>query len=247
MSVVEHYHIHKNQVEVVEHNGGSFGLESGLVGFVLKKINKDFATATPATRAEINHAQVESREMTTECGFILGSNRGRYGKLLEDLKNAYTQGENKYPASMMDTYKLLENWKHDPRNAMIIRPPAGSNEVAFTNFGSDEQDGTTLANVGRHPHIKCFWCQQFGHFAGDCDKDRVNRNGTGKDVQLFVAGMLEDEDDTGFVFTNLHSDAKLPKTWILLDNQSTVNAFFNKELLNNIGETESWMRLHCNE
>ena len=35
-------------------------------------------------------------------------------------------------------------------------------------------------------------------------------------------------------------------TWILLDNQSTVCAFTNGDLLDNIRELDSWMDIHCN-
>jgi hypothetical protein len=34
--------------------------------------------------------------------------------------------------------------------------------------------------------------------------------------------------------------------WILLDNQSTVDVFYNRRLLRNIREADSWMDIHCN-
>ena len=36
------------------------------------------------------------------------------------------------------------------------------------------------------------------------------------------------------VIMQIGSDGKLPKSWILLDNQTTVDVFYNKELLSNI-------------
>jgi hypothetical protein len=38
----------------------------------------------------------------------------------------------------------------------------------------------------------------------------------------------------------------LPKTWILLGNQSTVNVFQNASLLTNIRQNKSYMGIHCN-
>jgi hypothetical protein len=38
----------------------------------------------------------------------------------------------------------------------------------------------------------------------------------------------------------------VPKAWILLDNQSTVNVFYNKQLLKNILQSDTHMDIHCN-
>jgi hypothetical protein len=38
----------------------------------------------------------------------------------------------------------------------------------------------------------------------------------------------------------------VPKAWILLDNQSTVDVFYNKELLKNIRKSHTHMDIHCN-
>jgi hypothetical protein len=34
--------------------------------------------------------------------------------------------------------------------------------------------------------------------------------------------------------------------WILLENQSTVDVFYNHRLLKNIQEVDTWMDIHCN-
>jgi len=67
---------------------------------------------------------------------------------------------------------------------------------------------------------------------------------------------ITDEDDNdeykGFAF--LHNDvvcstqdkAGIPKTWILLDSQSTVDVFSNACLLTNIHDSKTTLTLHCN-
>jgi hypothetical protein len=41
-------------------------------------------------------------------------------------------------------------------------------------------------------------------------------------------------------------NGKLPRTWVLLDNQSTVNIFYNKALLKDITVTTRCMQVRCN-
>jgi len=62
----------------------------------------------------------------------------------------------------------------------------------------------------------------------------------------------EYEEYEGFAF--LHDDivcstqdkAGIPKTWILLDSQSTVDVFSNPHLLTNIRDSKTTLTLHCN-
>jgi len=61
----------------------------------------------------------------------------------------------------------------------------------------------------------------------------------------------EYEEYEGFAF--LHNDvvcstqdkAGIPKTWILLDSQSTVDVFSNLHLLTNIRNSKTTLTLHC--
>jgi hypothetical protein len=45
----------------------------------------------------------------------------------------------------------------------------------------------------------------------------------------------------------IRNDGKLPKSWFLMDNQSTVNVFCNSNLLTNVRESAESMKIHCNE
>ena len=40
-------------------------------------------------------------------------------------------------------------------------------------------------------------------------------------------------------------DKEIPKSWVLLDNCSTVNVFSNSDLLTNIRPAKKRMRIHC--
>jgi len=226
-------------------------VEEGVLTAVLQEQGLAFALADNDQKVA---AQAVTKECMMACAFLQDAERGKYGKLLEDLENAYTQGEDWYPRNLRDVHKLLANWKQDPRNVQVVRQGGGpggtatGNEVAFANMGlDDDKAGVVMTNTsGRHPNTRCFRCQRFGHYALDCNEERAG----GEDaVQLFMAGVAEadDEEYSGFAFANMGTNrAGLPKTWILLDNQSMVNMFCNKSLLTGVKPTNKWMNVHCN-
>lgn len=119
MSVPDYFKVFKNNVDVVEHNGGSFGFEIGLINLILGEVQAGLDMGS-ATDAQKTTAQDKARDMSMGAAFILGADRSRYGKLIEDLENSYTQGDDKYPKNLTDAYKLLINWKQDPRNLMQV-------------------------------------------------------------------------------------------------------------------------------
>jgi hypothetical protein len=65
---------------------------------------------------QLRDAEDAAMERVHACAFLLGSDRIRYGKLLEDLENDYTQGRDNYPSTLQHAYSLIVHWKQDPRN-----------------------------------------------------------------------------------------------------------------------------------
>jgi hypothetical protein len=250
----------QNCVDVLEHCGGAIGPDPALVEQILQRDGN--TTATAATD-ELTAAKEGAIEEYLAMVFLLGADRNRYGKLVEDLENAFTQGNDNYPRSVTGAYAMLMTWKQ--RNIVHVLG-SGSEGVSFTNVeGSDSDDennteeGIALTNDGKKPakragkaHITCFNCNEMGHDSNECPKERL----TGK--QHLMAGVVDGEfEDDGFEFTfhqganrrsvllNQPSSAVL-KDWILLDNQSTVDVFYNERLLKNIRKADSFMNIHCN-
>ena len=170
------------------------------------------------------------RDETIAYLFLFGADKIRFGKVLEDIENTFTQGYDKFPTDLTHAYKLLANWKQ-------YVPPCGrrsdTGEVSFANIGADGLGITkqmSFANIGgNNSKIQCYNCQQMGHYANDCANNRVERapqtSGGGKnnnnEVQLIMDAILED-DNSDYSDFSFHIDNKshggLSRTWILLDN-----------------------------
>jgi hypothetical protein len=55
-----------------------------------------------ASAAELRVAEAAAKEEYLACAFLLGSDRLRYGKLIEDLENDHIQRNDKYPKTLVE-------------------------------------------------------------------------------------------------------------------------------------------------
>ena len=118
-----------------------------------------------ATDAQEEAAETDGTQWYLALAFLMGSDRSRFGRLLEKLENDFTAGNDNYPKALTDAYNMLLEWKDDPRLLMRM---AGNDGISFTTNTikpSDEQDtdpgntklrdnetthaNTTLGNGGR--------------------------------------------------------------------------------------------------
>jgi hypothetical protein len=168
----------QNCVDVIEHCGGSIGQEPGLVQKVLE--DKGLSAKAP-TQDQIWEAQTTAQEVYLAAAFILGSDRNRYGKLLDDLDNDYTQGQDNFPKTVTAAYSQLTNWKQNLRNIMRI-VNTKNDGVSFANVTNQEPDAENETNYNNNTngrraprketndtsHITWIKCGKKGHYASDC-------------------------------------------------------------------------------
>ena len=114
---------------MLEHCGASLGEDNGIITKVLEHHDIEPATAT-ATQKE--NAQIEAQQWSYGLAFLMGADRVRFGRYLEDLENDFTQGVDRYPKSRVDACHVLANWKQDPRN--LVRLTGRNNGVQFPTW-----------------------------------------------------------------------------------------------------------------
>jgi hypothetical protein len=90
---------------------------------------------------------------------------------------------------------------------------------------------------------RCISCPpDIGHYVAVQDGNHGFQ--TTATTDTITAHSTSDKTEHGFLFLN--PKGTLPRDWILLDNQSTVNVFCNKELLVDVRETDRTMVIRCN-
>ena len=77
-----------------------------------------YATIQSASASMLTNAKQTAKQEYLAVAFLLAADRNRYGILIQDLENEFTQGVDKYPKTLTDAYYLLLNWKHDPKYLM---------------------------------------------------------------------------------------------------------------------------------
>ena len=65
---------------------------------------------------EIKMIETTEREIYLACAFVINSDLRRYRRLIEELENDYTKGNDNYPRNMVKAYQFLTEYKQwNPR------------------------------------------------------------------------------------------------------------------------------------
>ena len=56
---------------------------------------------------DLKMIETTAQEIYLACAFVINSDLRRYGRLIEELENDYTKGNDNYPRNMVKAYQLL--------------------------------------------------------------------------------------------------------------------------------------------
>jgi hypothetical protein len=206
------------------------------------------------TRGLTGQQRAAAREMELAALFIHNADRTRYCGLQATLKNEFLSGNNNNPATVLEAYTCLTHWKEP----MTCMPPINANDgVAFTttgkvsiDSGKGNDDGITLATNSMLGLKK-----EKGTFQGKRKtlntKDEIDNNKTlENDISEYFPTSESHNKDKAVEMVGSHvfntSSGPISPSWILLDNQSSVDVFCESSLLGNIRRSGDQMKIQCN-
>ena len=214
---LERYHeIFLAQVEVMDEVGVTIP-NTALIQQVLEQHGRGVPTAAD---------QAEAKQIALAIQFIKGTNAS-HKPYLSHLQNSYLDGLDMYPNTVQEAYNILQRCEETH------------------NMPTVEDDGTTFAqwNGWDMSMVTCYSCQQTGHYANSPECPNYNGDHYGRTQ---TDGLSGGDGVSALMFSFYQANGDIPKTWVLLDSQLTVDIFCNPHLLKNIQRTPEGMKVHCN-
>jgi hypothetical protein len=254
-----------NTVQVIKQCGTYLGEDPLPRTFVCKHLG---FRANTAIATEVTKITKKVRDYTLGTAMSLGDEPDRYSSMIVGLKHASLAGRDEWPKTVTESYNYLSKWEGDDTSDRLARDSEG---VAFANDTREPQPDTREPQAW-HAKKTCRKCKKVGHITTFCENEKVSDTNVQDGETHFMNEeavldfmVAEQEGDSDDYYADLflieeqeHRSAsfhtkdgvnggRIPKEWILLDSQSTTDAFSNPSLLKNIHEVQGSLTIHTQD
>ena len=225
-------------VKVIEEYGGTGSLTHSPNMIKKELLSKNITDPSKATADELKEANGIVRDKFLAVLMLNGANASKYGELKRSMAENYVTGTSEYPESPEVELRILNAYQ----------PPAGWNtNRRKQEAGTGTNEGAMFAQTDGDTwkaDIDCYKCGERGHLARECTKKKT------KEAEQMHATIAEEErkdlDKGENIFVQNGTRGGVNRTYVLLNNQSTVNQIANPSLLANIRKTKNPITVHCN-
>jgi hypothetical protein len=258
-----------NTVQVIEQCGASLGEDPMTRAMVSKNLGCSIRTTTNTEVAEITKTV---RDCTLGVALILGADPERYTDMIRRLKNASLPGRDEWPKNVTEVYNYLAKWEGDEPSNRNSRDYEGSSFLNEKEY-QEPKERISKGPLPWHIKMTCRNCNKKGHIAAFCGDDKTKSIEQTADAnvqegqvdgeaaqQLLDGSQLANENEehhadlflceeqkhtsVSFQLKDGINGGRIPKDWILLDSQSTTDAFSNPKLLRDTHQVRGSLTIH---
>jgi len=257
----EYYHRFVQSIKVIE---GACGSD------ILHTCNGTINILCQERGTKLEDMSAEGKEQALAMGkdrlqamhFLLNADRSRYGHLVDAFCRDYLSNTNNFPKTLKGAYSLLINTvpkrKDKGRKDDVASDNAG---LSFNTVGEGNDRKEVCERCGwNHPTDMCSAKKHrdgtvlhiLGSTSGDSVRDDVDVSaGSRKGVVFYCGDELEQlmflqSDNRSTTTPTSCFKGGIPDSWMLIDNQSTIDVFSNRRLLSNIYRCNIPLTIRCN-
>ncbi len=173
---------------------------------------------TGVERTAASQANIQAEEERNKAILLLrNADNTRYKGLVNELRKSALLERDKYPTTIANMYKVMV--KFDSKSNLLSHRQNNPRRSSTVLVQQSQQDHPEISDRqlvpgsdGRTFNIKCYNCENFGHYASNCPEPSRRTGYSSVHVGFILSQQKQGQ-------------ATIPNNWILLDSFSTDSVF----------------------